>query len=102
MLVLAAFVAGTIVHVSSATAMNLKMALAADDGGMVGCKVCPDDNEKMTPCDNDCVVPTLAILSDVEAQVPPAERVATRAIAENMSGRTGPPEPFPPRNIQLS
>ena len=100
MLVLVAFVAGSIAHIGNATTMNLKIAFAGDgDGGMVGCKVCPGDNDEMAPCDNDCMVPTLAVLPDIEEQIPPAERVARRAIAENLSGRTGPPEPYPPRTI---
>tara|TARA_R110000787_G_scaffold262422_10_gene368035 strand:+ start:509 stop:850 length:342 start_codon:yes stop_codon:yes gene_type:complete len=100
---IAAFAVGTVAHAASNTAMSLKMVLA--DGGamdMADCQGCGFDgdgeNEGLS-CDIVCVSPLLANLG-VEAQVLQVSRpsLSTRSFYD-LAGRTGPPEPYPPRTL---
>ena len=97
---LALFVAGVTMHSVNATEMPLKMAMS--DGGsvkMADCQGCGDDDDEKTPsCDIVCMVSFVATLT------PPADTARSQDIVmyirqatDDMTGRTGPPEPFPPR-----
>jgi hypothetical protein len=91
-----------------ASAMAVKMAIAADTGasGMAmssddGCSGCPDqnaDNGKMTVCPQACVAPALAVLPyDLPLAVAsPASRPAPLPAAF-LHGWGGVPDPYPPR-----
>ena len=100
---LTAFAVGSVAHATSATAMSLKMALA--DGGamdMADCQGCGSDNEGDDGglgCDMVCVAPLLANLSP-EGSVPAVTGISPSARAfYDLVGRTGPPEPYPPRTL---
>jgi len=100
---LTAFAVGSVAHVTSATAMSLKMALA--DGGamdMADCQGCGSDNEGDDGglgCDMVCVAPILANLSP-EGSIPAVTGISPSARAfYDLAGRTGPPEPYPPRTL---
>ena len=100
---LTAFAGGSVANVTSATTMSLKMALA--DGGamdMADCQGCGSDNEGDDGglgCDMLCVAPLLANLSP-EGSVPAVTGISPSARAfYDLVGRTGPPEPYPPRTL---
>ncbi len=102
-LVLAAFTAGTFLHTTNATAMNVEMTLAAIDGaGMSDCQDCADKGDNMPPCETVCVSPALAIIPSVQAGVLVAHTITASNIIYGVTGRTGRPEPYPPRSITLS
>ncbi|OQM74525.1 hypothetical protein [Manganibacter manganicus] len=91
-----------------ATAMAVKMAMAADMGasrmGMTsddGCSACPDqksDNGKMTVCPLACVAPAVAVLPGGLglATARPAPSPASLSTAF-LRGRDADPDPYPPR-----
>lgn len=102
-LVLAAFAAGTVVHAANAATMSAKMTLAAIDGaGMGGCQDCPDGSDKLPPCDNVCMSPILAVVPSGQPSLPVAETTTESLVFQSEIGRTGPPDPYPPRSIILS
>lgn len=100
---LAAFSVGSVVHAASATTMSVTMALA-DHGAMdmADCDACcpgPDESGDCVACDAVCLAPLVANLGpggalSISARVP----LAGCAIPDFV-GRTGQPEPFPPRNL---
>ena len=100
---LTAFAGGSVANVTSATTMSLKMALA--DGGamdMADCQGCGSDsgdNNGGIDCDMVCVAPILANLN-LEVSVPAVIGISPSASAfYDLVGRTGPPEPYPPRTL---
>lgn len=100
---LVTFALGSVAQVTSATAMSLKMAL--DDGGpmeMAGCQGCGSDSggdEDGLGCDSVCVAPFLGGLS-AERSFPALTGASPSARAYyDLVGRTGPPEPYPPRML---
>ncbi|MGE0653357.1 MAG: hypothetical protein AB7P12_16675 [Alphaproteobacteria bacterium] len=100
---LTAFAVGLVAHATSATTMSLKMALA--DGGakdMADCQGCGSDkqgDDGGLGCDMVCVAPLLASLSP-EGSGPAVTGVSPSARAlYDLVGRTGPPEPYPPRTL---
>jgi hypothetical protein len=102
-LVLAVFAAGSVVHAENAASMNAKMTLAAiDSGGMGDCQDCPDGGDDMQPCDNLCVSPILAVVPSGQAGLPEVETATESFVPRDVAGRTGPPDPYPPRSIILS
>lgn len=102
-LVFAAFAAGTVVHAANAATMSAKMTLAAIDGaGMGGCQDCPDGSDKLPPCDNVCMSPILAVVPSGQPSLPVAETTTESLVFQSEIGRTGPPDPYPPRSIILS
>jgi hypothetical protein len=102
-LMLAAFAAGTVVHAANATTMSAKMTLAAIDGAdMSDCQDCTDGNGNMPSCDNVCVSPILAVVPSGQPSLPGAETTTENPVLENVTGRTGPPDPYPPRTTILS
>lgn len=91
-----------------ASAMAVKMAMAADMGasGMGtpsddGCSACPDqksDNGKMTVCPQACVAPAVAVLPGGLALT--TERLAPRPAplpTAFLHGQGAGPDPYPPR-----
>jgi hypothetical protein len=103
MLLLAAFVAGTVAHAGSATTMSLMLALDdCDSGAMSGCGNCSNGTDQMPPCDNACVTPVVAVLSADELDVPHSDRITAHPITDRIIGRLGPPDPQPPRSANLS
>ena len=100
---LAAFAVGSVAHATSTTTMSIKMALA--DGGamdMADCQGCGSDsgdNNGGIDCDMVCVAPILANLN-LEVSVPAVVGISPSASAfYDLVGRTGPPEPYPPRTL---
>jgi len=100
---LTAFAVSSIAHATSATTMSIKMALA--DGGamdMADCQGCGSDSggdDGGLGCDMVCVAPLLASLSP-EGSIPAVTGICPSARAlYDLVGRTGPPEPYPPRTL---
>jgi hypothetical protein len=102
-LMLAVFAAGSVVHTANAASMNTTMALTAIDSGDMGnCQDCPDGGNELQPCDYICVSPVLAILRSGESGLPAAVTITEKPVDLSMSGRTGLPNPYPPRSTILS
>ncbi|MAB12293.1 MAG: hypothetical protein CMI59_00090 [Parvibaculum sp.] len=102
-LMLAAFAAGTVVHAVNAATMSAMMTLAAIDGADMGdCQDCADGTGDMPSCDNACVSPILAVVPSDEPSLPGAETTTESLVLQSVVGRTGPPDPYPPRSIILS
>ncbi|MBI1260612.1 MAG: hypothetical protein GC184_02700 [Rhizobiales bacterium] len=102
-MVLAAFAAGTVAHAADAATMSMKMALAAIDSGDMGdCQDCPDGSDDMQPCDNVCISPILAVVPSGQPGLPEVETTTESLVLQGVTGRTGPPDPYPPRSITLS
>lgn len=101
---LVVFAAGSVVHVASATTMSLEMALS--DGAAMkmadceGCDAGEDGGESGQACDIVCIAPFTATLV-------PETALGPRVVAElpappgvrDVVGRTGPPDPYPPRTL---
>jgi hypothetical protein len=102
-LLLAAFTVGTVMHTAGAATMSVKMTLAAIDGADMGdCQDCPDGNGDTPSCDNACVSPILAVVPSGQPSLPGAETTTKSPVLQSVTGRTGPPDPYPPRSIILS
>ena len=100
---LAAFAAGTAAHAAAATDMSLKMSMATmDDGGMADCQDCPGDGGQASACDQFCVTTLSAICPPATAELPHVAALVSSPPAEPSDGRTGPPDPYPPRTTFLS
>jgi hypothetical protein len=101
--VLAAFAAGTVAHAASAATMSMKMSLAAINGADMGdCQDCSDGNDNMPPCDNVCISPILAVVPSGQPSLPGAQTTTESPVLQSVVGRTGPPDPYPPRSTILS
>lgn len=103
---LAAFAASAIVHTAGTTNMSLKMALADTAGmDMAECTDCDfgsNDDQASQSCDTVCVI---SFLATITADKPLKAPVKTRTSGDSeftFAGRTGPPEPYPPRSPILS
>jgi len=100
LILLAAFAAGSVVHAASATSMSVKMALsdsAAMD--MADCEGCgsDDSSDGTLTCDIVCIAPLVASLSPdsfLAARPSSSPKVSD---SYDYVGRTGSPEPYPPR-----
>jgi hypothetical protein len=102
-MMLAAFAAGTVMHAANAATMSAKMTLAVIDGADMGdCQDCSDGNDNMPPCDNVCVSPILAVVPSGQPSLPGAETTTESPVLQSVTGRTGPPDPYPPRSTILS
>lgn len=102
-LLLAVFAVGTVVHAANVASMNMQMAFAAIDGGDIGgCQDCPDGGDDMQLCDDVCVSPISAVMPFGQAGLPEVAATIERSVSRSMSGRTGLPNPYPPRFITLS
>lgn len=101
---LAVFAVGTAVHATAGTAMALDMAMASDAAmDMPGCAACDDDagpDADSATCDINCTAPSIALLTSAPAQATfGVAQVLTVPDREGRLGRTGPPDPFPPKPI---
>lgn len=102
-MMLAAFATGTVVHAANAATMSAKMTLAVIDGADMGdCQDCSDGNDDMPQCDNVCVSPVLAVAPSGQPSLSAAETTPENLVLQSVIGRTGPPDPYPPRSIILS
>ena len=102
-MMLAVFAAGTVVHAASAAIMSAKMTLAVIDGADMGdCQDCPDGSGDMQPCDNVCVSPIMAVVPSGQPGLPQVEATTESSVLQSVTGRTGSPDPYPPRSIILS
>lgn len=103
---LVVFTASGVVHAASATTMAVKMALA--DGGamdMAGCDGCGsgDAGDKSgPPCDMVCIAPFVATVNAETEPAFPMSATAVSWVSRDFAGRTGPPDPYPPRSLVLS
>jgi|TARA_Y100000815_G_scaffold144340_1_gene130620 hypothetical protein len=101
-LMLAVFAAGSVVHTANSASMNTTMALTAFDNDMGDCQDCPDGSDNMLSCDYICVSPLSAILPSGESGLPAAVTITEKSVDRSMTGRTGLPNPYPPRSTILS
>jgi hypothetical protein len=101
---LAVFTAGTIAHGASVTSMALAMSPAAMTGGdMSDCDACPPgDDGKAQICGAACLVPFAAIPAAVDIELPLVAAEIAASPLKEIVGRTGPPDPSPPRTIILN
>ena len=103
MAVLTVFAVGSVVHVASSTTMSVKMALS-DTGTMdmadcEGCGSSGGDGDDGLTCDIVCLAPLLAnLIPDGVLAVGPGAS-PTGPDFYDFVGRTGPPEPYPPRTL---
>lgn len=101
---LAAFASSAIAHAAASTDMSLKMSMAAmdDGGGMADCQDCPGDEGQASACDQFCVTTLTAICPPAVTELPHVAAIVSSPPAEPSDGRTGPPDPYPPRTTFLS
>jgi hypothetical protein len=103
---LAVFAASGVVHAASATTMAVKMALADGDAmDMADCDGCGSGdagNKSGPPCDMVCIAPFVATVNAETALAFPMSATAVDWASRDFAGRTGPPDPYPPRNLSLS
>lgn len=100
---LAAFASGSVAQAATAADMSAKMTLAMIDGVAMGdCQDCPDGSEDMQSCDIVCVAPVLAVVPSGPLGLPEVEAAAGSLVPQDETGRTGPPDPYPPRSTILS
>lgn len=100
---LVVFAASTVLHAASATTNSATMSLAGGGAmGMAGCDGCDpaaDGHGDHLACDAVCLGPLAATLGpDGVLPIDAGEPLMRYAIA-GLVGRTGRPEPFPPRTL---
>lgn len=98
-LLLTAFVVGTVANVASATAMTIAMSDTVDTE-MVDCDGCNNEDESSF-CDSTCVVPLSVLLNSDKPNQPSRLDTAYFAFVGDGDSYTGPPDPYPPRLIIL-
>lgn len=100
---LALFAASIVVHSAGATSMSLKMALgdagAANMADCQGCGTDTDGEDSGPTCDIVCTVSFAASLGQIDTFNPHFAHVARPLLVEHLAGRTGLPEPYPPRTL---
>lgn len=101
---LAVFAVGSVVHATSTTTMAVKMALA--DGGPMdmadctGCDAEGNGDDGGLTCDLVCNAPFVADLgTESTVSVPVAVSTVEPRGVYDFVGRTGPPDPHPPRTL---
>lgn len=101
--VIAAFAAGTVAHAASLTTMTVKMALAdAGDAGNAGCAGCGEPQANGMDCDQVCISAAMVLPAAAGGGSTPAFAVIEPAPTGDFAGRTGPPDPYPPRSFVLT
>lgn len=96
-LALATFVVGFGVKAASAAAMQFAMAMSDDASKkMPPCGACDADSEQAT-CDVECTVPAALLIGQISAGGPMAANERAVVRSDRFVGRTGPPDPYPPR-----
>lgn len=101
---LAVFAAGSVVHATSTTTMAVKMALAdGDTMEMADCTGCDTDgrgDDGGLACDLVCTAPFVADLATkFDLSGPVGVSTAGQKGIYDFVGRTGPPDPYPPRTL---
>jgi hypothetical protein len=100
LILLMIFVAGTVVHEANATSTMSVVAMA--DGDMGNCDGCPlGDDGKASLCTQLCLAPFAAIPAAAGLQLLVMAFDIAAPPAEELVGRTGTPDPPPPRTIIL-
>jgi hypothetical protein len=99
---LAAFAAGTAAHAAAATDMSLKMYMETMDSGMADCQDGPGDDGQASACDQFCATTLSAICPPAADELPHVAAIVSSLPAEPSGGRTGRPDPYPPRTTLLS
>ncbi|MGH1479269.1 MAG: hypothetical protein ACRBM6_11230 [Geminicoccales bacterium] len=103
-LLLAAFAAGTIVQSAQATFMDVEISVTSEapEDGCGGCF--PDTNGDAMTCVAGCVVPLATSLPAIDNELSPEFSNSTlrASLALILFGRSGQPDPFPPRTIDLT
>ena len=100
-LLVLAFALGTVTQAVQASDMAVKLATAASSDNMPsGCNACGDDDMGNMACGVVCAVPS-AVMPDKTAGSDLQTRVITGFEDEFGVGRTGPPDPFPPKHSVL-
>lgn len=102
LILLAAFAAGTIAHAAGATTMAVNMALTASGAMNMGdCERCVSDGgdkKNAATCDIACVFPFSGTVSPEQAVHSQTAATASAFGLFDVAGRTGPPDPYPPRS----
>ncbi|MCA1404297.1 hypothetical protein I6F26_16545 [Ensifer sp. IC3342] len=100
---LAVFAMGSVAHAANATGMSLTMSAAAmADEDMGDCDGCPPgDDGKASLCAQFCLATFIAVPAATELELPILAVDLATLSAEEIAGRTGPPDPPPPRTIVL-
>ncbi|MEK1854244.1 MAG: hypothetical protein AAAC48_20855 [Phyllobacterium sp.] len=100
---LAVFAAGTVVHAANVTSMSLaRSPTAMADGDMGDCDGCPPgDDGKASLCGQICLAPFAVIPAAAAFEVAVMAADVAASPAEEITGRTGLPDPPPPRTIVL-
>lgn len=100
---LTAFAVSSVAHATSSTTMSIKMALAGggamDMADCQGCGTDTDGEDSGPTCDIVCTVSFAASLGQIDTFNPHFARVARPLLVERLAGRTGLPEPYPPRTL---
>lgn len=98
LVLLATFAAGTVLESATAASMTAQMTLAKS-GAMNGtdCDACPDDGRDTPDCNSACIAPAFAMFDTVSTPEPVVEVTTADVIVLGITGRTGAPEPGPPR-----
>lgn len=100
--ILTAFAVGMAMQAATAAVMTVKMALA-DSGGMdmSDCGGCADDDGSSPACDDFCTAPLLVIGELGKTAQPLPQEISGHLATHATTGRTGPPDPYPPRTVIL-
>ncbi|WEX90261.1 hypothetical protein PZN02_005633 [Sinorhizobium garamanticum] len=100
---LVVFATGTVAHAANATSMSFTMSPAAmADGDMGDCDGCPPgDDGKTSLCAQFCLATFIAVPTAAELELPVLAVDLATLPAEEITGRTGPPDLPPPRTIVL-
>lgn len=97
---LAVVAASSVVHAASATSMPVTMALAdhalSDEAD---CEGCDGDSDVDVVCDIACTASFLAGLVEDRAAAPRPAASHAALRAGTLRGRTGAPDPHPPRRL---
>lgn len=93
----------SVAQAAGSTAMALDMASTGHHGGTVHCEGCDDhgatDSKANVQCHSICVAPVLADLTDALETRPDLRESHDAASISPLTGRTDPPEPYPPRTL---
>lgn len=95
-LFLAAFAAATLGPVAEAAAMAVEMANCG------GCDDCPGDCGDPPLCDQACMTSLPALPASLAVTVPAVAKHVEAGASRSPAGRTGPPDPSPPKVLRLS
>jgi hypothetical protein len=98
---LAVFAVGTVAHAAAVPANCVSISLTGDANSGLCPQGCPGGSDNFTTCDQNCVLPLLAISTDpiwVLEVFAPIFAVAPEA---DLSGRSKLPDPYPPKPIIL-